>query len=592
MEHPVFMPGWETVSLLGESANSKVYKIKNCENGEIFALKVINISFDQDSRDEELVKQELLEKANRIVNNYKVLARFNGCSQIVVPKEQKIVLKSSRSALVLVSMELLETLPRICLKNDFDEKRIIKLGIDICKALECFQSQQMIHKNIKLQNILCDANGNFKLSDFGINFAQNNIMSFSYASPQVYQNKNVDLTTDIYSLGLILYWLANERRHPFVPLPPRVPTPKENISAHERRFNGETIPAPCGCSEELKSIILKACSYTPEGRYQSATEFREALEALQENAVLPVGGAVEAGCKKEAEEKNVASLDETVLLEDAPNVDLSATSNGGENQSFPKAKKSKKGLIVVVIILLLAAIAAGVFIFFYFSGSTSNKNADSSFDETLSSSSDDSTYEEVSIYEEHEIHLPVENKNSIDVTQLVFNATSGEKNATAFWFVTYEDEGLSISVYVADEVTMNNDGVEFVLGMVSSSSSFVDGKALKCVATADGNINTKMYENGSFSKDVNITLYVEGWQDDVDFYQGYVVNVKVPYDVFEVSAEEAYSNLAIAPALINNNGEGAVMKYTTLLSCDANSMNGLVKIADDNLFEVNPFKNN
>ena len=105
------------------------------------------------------------------------------------------------------------------------------------------------------------------------------IGTYSYMAPEVYQNKPYGASVDIYSLGLVMYWLLNERRLPFLPTPPAVPTAAQNNEAQMRRLGGEAISAPKNGSPALKTVVLKAIAFDPAERFSSPKEFLSALNS-------------------------------------------------------------------------------------------------------------------------------------------------------------------------------------------------------------------------------------------------------------------------------------------------------------------------
>ena len=105
------------------------------------------------------------------------------------------------------------------------EKETIKLGIDLCKALEYCQQLNIIHRDIKPENIFVSRFGDFKLGDFGIARELEKTMSslskkgtYSYMAPEMYKGERYDNSVDIYSLGIVLYKIMNKNRLPFLNL--------------------------------------------------------------------------------------------------------------------------------------------------------------------------------------------------------------------------------------------------------------------------------------------------------------------------------------------------------------------------------------
>ena len=101
--------------------------------------------------------------------------------------------------------------------------------------------------------------------------------TYKYMAPEVYNNRPYGSGADLYSLGLVLYWLLNDRRMPFMPLPPAKILAGQDEEARQRRLSGEPLPPPTHGSAELKAIVLKACAYAQEERFHSAREMYEAL---------------------------------------------------------------------------------------------------------------------------------------------------------------------------------------------------------------------------------------------------------------------------------------------------------------------------
>jgi len=114
------------------------------------------------------------------------------------------------------------------------------------------------------------------------------IGTYKYMAPEVYNNQPYGTSADIYSLGLVLYWLLNERRMPFMPLPPEKLKHGMEEESRNRRFSGEPLPPPAHGSEKLKKIVLKACAYNPADRYSSAAEMLQDLNGNDNSVVVPL----------------------------------------------------------------------------------------------------------------------------------------------------------------------------------------------------------------------------------------------------------------------------------------------------------------
>ena len=295
----ILWPGWETVRQIGRGSFGAVYEIERNVFGhkEKAALKIITIPQDasdidellSDGYDEESITMRFEEYLHDIMREYSIMADMKGCANIVYCDDVKYIQHDNGMGWdILIKMELLTALPYALDKTVKDEQ-VIKMGTDICSALAFCEKQNLIHRDIKPQNIFVALDGTYKLGDFGIAKAAERTTSgtktgtYKYMAPEVYNNQPYGVKADIYSLGLVLYWLLNERRTPFLPLPPTIPTSTEEDKARARRFCGDPIPAPGHGSKELQRIVLKACAFNQKDRYQNAEEMLADLRALDSN---------------------------------------------------------------------------------------------------------------------------------------------------------------------------------------------------------------------------------------------------------------------------------------------------------------------
>ncbi len=297
VEERIKWPGWETVRLIGRGSFGAVYEIERDMLGERekAALKVITIpqsSSDIDELygegyDDESITSTFQSHLKSIVAEYSLMRKLNGCTNVVNCDDVRYVQHDDGFGWdIFIKMELLTPLTK-SLGKEAAEEQVIRIGTDIARALVLCKRHNIIHRDIKPANIFVSENGDYKLGDFGIaktvekTSGGTKIGTYEYMAPEVYHDQPYGSTADIYSLGMVLYWLLNERRTPFLKLPPALPTNTEKEQARKRRFSGESIPAPVHGSDELKRIVLKACAYDPKDRYQSADEMLQDLEALR-----------------------------------------------------------------------------------------------------------------------------------------------------------------------------------------------------------------------------------------------------------------------------------------------------------------------
>lgn len=322
MTKDIKWPGWETVRLIGRGSFGAVYEIQRDVFGDIekAALKVISIPQNDsdieelynDGYDDESITSRFQSHLKSIVAEYSLMRKLDGCANIVSCDDVQYVQHDDGIGWdIFIKMELLTPLTK-SLPKAVSEEMVIRIGVDLCKALAVCKEHGIVHRDIKPQNIFVSKYGDYKLGDFGIaktvemTTGGTKAGTYKYMAPEVYNNQPYGSSADICSLGLVLYWLMNERRMPFLPLPPATVSLEEDTKARNRRMSGEQIPAPVYGSEELKRIILKACAYDPKDRYQSATEMLDALEKIGTSSPVVEGRGVllngEGSCNPKDEE--------------------------------------------------------------------------------------------------------------------------------------------------------------------------------------------------------------------------------------------------------------------------------------------------
>jgi len=291
---------WEIESTLGEGSFGKVYKAVREEFGRRYECAIKHISLPQNDAE---VKQLLDEQMSNdisiasdyyrqivedIVNEIEIMHTLRGNTNIVAYEDHLILPKKSGIGYdIFIRMELLKELSERGKEGELTEGDVVKLGIDVCTALEVCAAKNLIHRDIKPQNIFINAEGHYKLGDFGISRQLEKTTgglskkgTYLYMAPEVYRGLEYGANVDIYSLGLLMYRLLNGNRLPFLPLPPAPVRYDDNEKALARRINGEEMPAPAFASEALAKIILNMCTYNRDDRHKTASEVKNELLSI------------------------------------------------------------------------------------------------------------------------------------------------------------------------------------------------------------------------------------------------------------------------------------------------------------------------
>lgn len=263
----MLMPGvllgerYEVIEKIGAGGMSIVYKAKDNRLQRYVAIKELREEF---AKDEEFVakfRKEALAAASlshpNIVGIYDV-GSDKDTHYIVMEYIEGKTLKE------LISEE-----------GPFSSKQVLELGKQIVSALKHAHSKRIIHRDIKPQNILITNDHVLKVTDFGIAKAvdsstivanNNAIGSVHYFSPEQAKGKYVNVTSDLYSCGIVLFELATKR------LPFEADT---HISIALKHIN-EDMPKPSLVNPSilpgLEGIILKATDKRQDARYQNADE--------------------------------------------------------------------------------------------------------------------------------------------------------------------------------------------------------------------------------------------------------------------------------------------------------------------------------
>ena len=304
MEHEAYRPGaqvlgdWNIVSCLGEGSYGKVFEIERSEFGQTYraALKVITVP--QSSAEVRSVISEGMSVSQaeayfhgiveELMHEFSIMFKLKGTANVVSCEDLRVLEHPDGIGWdILIRMELLHPLLPYVYEHPMARRDIIRLGIDICKALELCQRYNIIHRDIKPENIFISDNGDYKLGDFGIARTIERTTSglskkgtYSYMAPEVYAGREYGFSVDTYSLGLVLYRMLNKNRGPFLPQPPEAITFSSREQALARRMSDEPLPRPFYGEGRLGEIVLKACAFDPKDRYSSPQQLRQELEAI------------------------------------------------------------------------------------------------------------------------------------------------------------------------------------------------------------------------------------------------------------------------------------------------------------------------
>ena len=278
---------YELGKLVGSGGMAEVYIAQDAVLGRKVAIKVLN---------------------EDLANNKKFLARFQqearSASSLTHPNIVKVLdageetvtdadgTEHVRAYMVMEYVEGLE-LSKLVARGPLKVPEAVRVAGEILSAVEFAHSAGIVHCDIKPDNIMITRQGNVKVLDFGIaraaaaafdDLAQTTSVlgTAAYFSPEQAQGKKVDIRTDIYAIGVVLFEMLTGK----VPFEgdTAVAVAHQHIHAQPvapSTFNTKVTPA-------LDAVVLQALSKAPKDRYQSTQAFGTALQdAASGKVVVP-----------------------------------------------------------------------------------------------------------------------------------------------------------------------------------------------------------------------------------------------------------------------------------------------------------------
>ncbi len=292
-------PDWHLESQIGAGAYGEVYQAvrEDVAGRSTAAIKIIKLHPDRlrtQYPDETVMRTEFDRLIRRFSREIQVMQSLKGQTNLVSIDDYSIQWEQD-ICYIFIRMELLTPLLVDLDIHGVQEERLIRMGIDLCRGLEVCENEQIVHRDIRPENIFVNRFGDYKLGDFGmartLDISREMMTSLDFgqlqrfAAPEVKNGRlreagfDEACRADIYSLGMVLYWIANGQRFPFLP-DRQLFSAKDREEAEQRRLRGDPLPVPETVSPGLRDVILKACAFDSHQRYESARAFREALEAL------------------------------------------------------------------------------------------------------------------------------------------------------------------------------------------------------------------------------------------------------------------------------------------------------------------------
>lgn len=267
---PDSLKSWKIISRLPDDNGNEIYKVSKKDfDGTVISglLRYVVIKNDEynientDFINDEASFLKTISQSGDCFNYLDVYVNNN-------PAKKKIEF--------FIVTEDLKSLSEIMKSKEFDENKVLDFGIQMSAILEKLESRNIYHGNINPDDIFITFDGKYKLG--GFSDFESKIDDMSFIAPEIFKKESADFTTDIYSLGLIMYSMSNNGKIPF-----------ENDEvgkndAVKMRFDGKSVTAPKNGSEKLKSVIIIACQPNNDNRWKNAGNIKNALTSIKQEA--------------------------------------------------------------------------------------------------------------------------------------------------------------------------------------------------------------------------------------------------------------------------------------------------------------------
>jgi serine/threonine-protein kinase len=273
----VFDDRYEVIRKLGSGGMADVFLAEDRLLGRQVALKVL---FDRYANDEQFVERFRREASSAASLNH--------------PNIVQIYDRGEAEGTYYIAMEYLEgrSLKEIILKYaPLSPELVVSISVQIVEALRFAHRRDVIHRDIKPQNIIVDNEGRVKVTDFGIARAGNastmteagSILGTAhYLSPEQAKGQPVEAASDLYSLGIVMYEMITGR------LPFNGDNPVSIAMQHVH-----DVPAPPrslvpDVPENLEAVVLRALAKHPIERYLTAQSMLDDLGRVQDGEPVSI----------------------------------------------------------------------------------------------------------------------------------------------------------------------------------------------------------------------------------------------------------------------------------------------------------------
>lgn len=355
------LDGMNVLDCFSDCGRSACYEVEHSESGEKYVLKHIPIP-ESETKTQALILTGAVaneagaqayyeDVANGIRREVIKLQSLSGHSCVASWSGYQVEPREGVGFDIYLLMPYRSSLRSFLNSNALTQLQALNFGIDLCNALSVLRDAGFLFLNLKPENIFVDNHGHFMLGDLGLMPLED--LQFC-AVPEHYQSdfsapELMELfaepkeNSDLYSLGMILYYVFNGNHLPFED--GKVKPEK----ARQQRLRGDVLPTPQYADYELAEIIAKACNADPAQRYATPAELRQALILYMQRNEVSDQLLVPPLPLEEPEEEVAA--EEAVQAEEAAPVEAPAEEASAETEEPAEAEESAEAEVPEIIVL-------------------------------------------------------------------------------------------------------------------------------------------------------------------------------------------------------------------------------------------------
>jgi serine/threonine-protein kinase len=263
---------YEIVGVIGNPQESRVFLVEQIDTREKFALKALPMDFFDSEREfkgfTQAVEKIAQFKSPNLVAHYKALGKYTE------------------------SFLLTEYVEGVNLKGYVDDQthsfpELLSVAIQILKSVQYLHHFKVLHQNLKSTNVLLDSNLNVKVTDFFFSKLFNrwrkrrgytSVESVRYLSPEQIKGKSLDERSDIYSAGVVLFYLFTKV------MPIRGTSVSELMKKHLKMAIVE-IPTTINpdIPEDISRVVMNMLLKKPRKRLSALSELILDLSRLEQS---------------------------------------------------------------------------------------------------------------------------------------------------------------------------------------------------------------------------------------------------------------------------------------------------------------------